>query len=527
MDVLVDEHGLVDVFSEDICNIELDHNQDNQEGVLVKGGTLNAILRACVEFLAHKQVQGHEDVPDTCWKDLIEITAMSATVIATAEAIMDRMRFQVASAAEANPKIQLACFQLLHTWVVAHAGCISMEHFIAISQQLQLFPVTEEDENAAAVSMVRRIERAVNSALDKCTEQYTRMPLIKIDLKQGTWDGTDHTDDASQGPHIEVFGLDASALDGPSEQPPVPRIPVGVDLLKNPFELDILDLDPKEVARQMSLIDHELFTAIPLHTFFGKAWSKPRYTHKANEIRRFIDRFNATSLWAVRSVLQFGDPRSRAECYVRLVKLAVELEQLNNFSSLMAIVSGLRQACITRMSNTLAAVGQQWQNHVLRLQQIMSESRSYSMYRQQIDSRFDAIQNAPYGDSTQNDSTDGQGKETGTSNGEVQLSLEHGCTGIVPHLGVHLQDLTFIEDGNPEHLPDKPYMINLVRLRMVCGTIKKLKAFQGLSYTLEAVRQLQAAINFTIHQHVYLRTQQSEQASKQLFERSKQLEPTR
>lgn len=109
----------------------------------------------------------------------------------------------------------------------------------------------------------------------------------------------------------------------------------------------------------------------------------------------------------------------------------------------------------------------------------------------------------------------------------MRFSLEQGCTGIVPHLGIHLQDLTFIEDGNPEHLPDRPYMTNLVRLRMVCNTIKKLKSFQDTAYTLESVRQLQAAINFTLHQHVTLRTQQSAHASAQLFERSTQLEPSR
>jgi son of sevenless-like protein len=303
-------------------------------------------------------------------------------------------------------------------------------------------------------------------------------------------------------------------------------------LLKASFDIDILDLDLKEVARQMTLIDHELFSAIPLHTLFGKAWSKPRHTHSATEIRRFIDRFNATSLWAVRSVLQFGDVKTRADTYVRLVKLAMELEHLNNFSALMAVISGLRQASITRLTNTLAAVGKQWQNHVLSLQQIMSEARSYSMYRQRIESRLEAIQNPQHGDGGDAGGGEKDGAAEGAATaeeggGDVRFSLEQGCTGIVPHLGVHLQDLTFIEDGNPEHLPDRPYMTNLVRLRMVCGTIKKLKTFQDTSYTLEAVRQLQAAINFTIHQHVCLCTQQSELSSKQLFDRSKQLEPSR
>lgn len=46
----------------------------------------------------------------------------------------------------------------------------------------------------------------------------------------------------------------------------------------------------------------------------------------------------------------------------------------------------------------------------------------------------------------------------------------------VPYLGVYLQDLTFIEDGNPEQLGDG--LVNFERLGLVYGVLKEVLLYQ-------------------------------------------------
>jgi hypothetical protein len=78
--------------------------------------------------------------------------------------------------------------------------------------------------------------------------------------------------------------------------------------------------DLLETARQWTIIDADLFQSIPFSSFQissipagntcedlqprGVAlWTLPRISDGAPELRRFIDHFNAESLWATAEVL--------------------------------------------------------------------------------------------------------------------------------------------------------------------------------------------------------------------------------
>ena len=83
---------------------------------------------------------------------------------------------------------------------------------------------------------------------------------------------------------------------------------------------------------------------------------------------RFIDRFNATSLWATHSILESNSPVGRANIFEKLVELAIKFEQLGNFSGVMAIVTGLQQGCITRLNETKKIIKQTSIDKLSRLQ---------------------------------------------------------------------------------------------------------------------------------------------------------------
>jgi hypothetical protein len=55
---------------------------------------------------------------------------------------------------------------------------------------------------------------------------------------------------------------------------------------------DFMDLDPLEVARQMTLIDSELYRAIRPHECMGQPWNKPNATTFAPNITKMIQRFS-------------------------------------------------------------------------------------------------------------------------------------------------------------------------------------------------------------------------------------------
>ena len=75
----------------------------------------------------------------------------------------------------------------------------------------------------------------------------------------------------------------------------------------------------------------------------------------------------------------------------------------------------------------------------------------------------------------------------------------HG-TAVVPHPAVHLQDITFIEDGNKDMHPHKPKLVNVSKLRMLSHTFDRIHRFQqrrcgfGLCFPVERVAPLSVVV---------------------------------
>lgn len=82
------------------------------------------------------------------------------------------------------------------------------------------------------------------------------------------------------------------------EGAPEPIIPANIDI----DNLDILDIAPEEIARQMTLLDFELFTRIELKEWFEAPKNNPNLTPNINA---FIKRFNEVSCTKEKYTLKF------------------------------------------------------------------------------------------------------------------------------------------------------------------------------------------------------------------------------
>jgi len=70
--------------------------------------------------------------------------------------------------------------------------------------------------------------------------------------------------------------------------------------------MDILNLDSKEVARQLTLLDWDIFEKLKPSEFLNKAWSHPILKKlKAENVLNMIHRFNDLSKWTIFSILNY------------------------------------------------------------------------------------------------------------------------------------------------------------------------------------------------------------------------------
>jgi hypothetical protein len=229
------------------------------------------------------------------------------------------------------------------------------------------------------------------------------------------------------------------------KHPPPSKLP------KDMKKINILTLDSKEVARQLTLQDWEYFEALKPVEFLNKAWSHPILKERAGNVLKMISRFNSISKWAIYSILNYPVLKKRAKAYTKFVEIAYELYQMNNFNGAVAIFSGLNNAAIYRLKQTKEKASS---NITLTkynaLEALIDSNHSYKTYRE---------------------------------------ALTNSSPPCIPHLGVYLQDLTFIEDGNEDMLEEN--LINFTKRRMIYKSILSIRQFQQSPYNFYSVDAIQ------------------------------------
>ena len=138
---------------------------------------------------------------------------------------------------------------------------------------------------------------------------------------------------------------------------PQSLVPLGMSLVSSLFtETELWSFELLEIARQLTLIDHSIFCAIPLQSLILSSWSNPRHMMTAIHYKKMNDRFNTLSLWSTSCVLNENTIENRAKKYEQIVLLSSHLMDLCNYNCAMALITSLQQGCITRLKDTLALV---------------------------------------------------------------------------------------------------------------------------------------------------------------------------
>ena len=268
------------------------------------------------------------------------------------------------------------------------------------------------------------------------------------------------------------------------------RVPKGF-CLKGRDCMDFWSLDSLEMARQWTLSDHKLFQSIPPHNILNCSWGEARHRLSAQNIRRFIDRFNAASNWTTSSVLTGKTPENRAFIYEYIVKLGLHFRNLHNFHSLMAVLTGLQRGAISRLRKTLELVSSSVKDALKHLLKDMDGTKNYVYYRS-IMERF--------------------------------LHKKNNVGAFIPHLGAHLAEITSIDEGNPDHLPNSPHLLNVAKLKLSARTFSNLADLQKFKYNLTPARIIACAIDKALQPFVILTQARVAEKEKAMFDLSLSLE---
>ncbi|CAG8454220.1 6437_t:CDS:2, partial [Scutellospora calospora] len=223
---------------------------------------------------------------------------------------------------------------------------------------------------------------------------------------------------------------------------------------KNLKKIKFLDLDPLEIARQLTIIEAKLYNKIRPVECLNKAWSKESKEDEGTETEEIAVNIKAMIV-NTESILNQKEIKKRCNLIKHFVAVADKCRQLNNFNSLTAIISGLNSAPIHRLKRTWEMVNARTIQTLDNLNRIMNSTKNFFDYR------------------------------------EMLHSVNPPC---VPFLGVYLTDLTFIEDGNPDVLKKNQSLINFLKRMKTADVIREIQQFQSVPYNLTAVQEIQIFI---------------------------------
>lgn len=209
----------------------------------------------------------------------------------------------------------------------------------------------------------------------------------------------------------------------------------------------LLSFKSLAIAEQMTLLDSQLFQKIEIPEVL--LWPSEQSEELSPHLTMFTEHFNKMSYWCRTRILTQDDPKDREKYHFKFIKIMRHLKELHNFNSYLAILSAVDSAPVRRL---------EWPEKNLeilhKLSQLIDSRSSFKAYRQAL------------------------------------AETDPPC---IPYLGLILQDLTFVDYGNPDKLPDGN--INFAKHWQQFNILDSMRRFRTSNYCMARNERILAMFN--------------------------------
>ncbi|KAH8104489.1 ras GEF [Cristinia sonorae] len=221
--------------------------------------------------------------------------------------------------------------------------------------------------------------------------------------------------------------------------PPQPIMPKATSK-----KLKLLDIDPTELARQLTVMEGNLYKKIrPMECLQRSRENKPGKS--ADNITAIIQLSNRIANWVAETILEREDSRKRATIVKHFISVAERCRMIQNFSTMVAIVSGLNTPPIRRLKRTWEQVNARFMTLLSTCEATIDTNKNFANYR------------------------------------SLLLKITPPC---VPFIGLYLTTLTFINDGAEDKAGE---MVNFRKRQKAAEVIQDIKRWQSKPYNFTIV----------------------------------------
>ncbi|KAG4087873.1 ras GEF [Neocallimastix lanati (nom. inval.)] len=219
--------------------------------------------------------------------------------------------------------------------------------------------------------------------------------------------------------------------------------------------INIFEVDPKDIARQMCLMNARIFKQITQDELLSLAWNKPNKKIKAPNIVLMTEQFNKITLWVSNNILSSSLPSERTQKIARFIYIEKACLKNNDFHSLKSIISALESTPIHRLEKTWMLLPKKEKAKHKKYATLMSMERNSEEYRKYFQE----------------------------------------CKGAkIPYLGLYLSDITYLFEAI-----EKEKTLSQVKLEQKLKLDKLLAEFEELqkaaNYQFNEIKWIQNELN--------------------------------
>lgn len=221
------------------------------------------------------------------------------------------------------------------------------------------------------------------------------------------------------------------------------------------IELDEINLE--EFARQWTLVDHRKFAKIKFHEFIHKHWEKPELSPHVVSLNKH---FNRSTRWVGTLIVKEYTPKKRAKALTNMITLGEHLLAMRNYFGAMAVVIGISQSSILRLTSTWEKLSsgamEKWRN----LEAVGNPMNNFKALR--------ALQD----------------------NALINTSIP-----FLPSPTLLFRDLLFIEDGNEDWIDEEAKALNWEKVKLYGRAFESIHLSQTNAFPYKHLLVLQKYVS--------------------------------
>nr|XP_047917571.1 rap guanine nucleotide exchange factor 4 isoform X3 [Anser cygnoides] len=243
------------------------------------------------------------------------------------------------------------------------------------------------------------------------------------------------------------------------------------------FEL----MSSKDLAHQMTIYDWELFNCVHELELIYHTFGRHNFKKTTANLDLFLRRFNEIQFWVVTEICLCSQLSKRVQLLKKYIKIAAHCKEYKNLNSFFAIIMGLSNVAVSRLSLTWEKLPSKFKKIYAEFESLMDPSRNHRAYR---------------------------------------LTVAKLDPPIIPFMPLLIKDMTFTHEGN-KTLTDN--LVNFEKMRMIANTVRTVKFCRSQSFNPDA------ALTNKNHQDVrsYVRQLNVIDNQRTLSQMSHRLEPRR